>query len=386
MLSSRTSLAHLTVELHDVRRSPRQGLLLILKSEEAAKWRVQAHRLTGQLHVLASHKVIVSSTEADLPLTVIQHMSPELAYSRDPLEYAAEQKLPAFTSYTEAERVNRFLLVVGLNEATPTIPADPKLFGPLFLPPPKLLVKRQQFPEAVTTSWAVRPEISEEDSSVVHPLPTSKTTLCLTGKQKPRQEKKGIQRVSRASSSSTQTSPPETTMAFQDLPFHHGNVLFSLEVYSSESFANQPGPCTVSVNSRVFVEASLASYDWCLGFTIQRCFISPSSDSLVASSYLLVQHGCAVDAHVNMLELEQTAQGQALPPGYQERQRLSFLMQPRSNDSIQFLHCHLVLCSREPQDPKTKGPIPKVSDSSGKGTLIPSSYPVALCLLLSVYC
>ncbi|XP_042310113.1 transforming growth factor beta receptor type 3-like isoform X2 [Sceloporus undulatus] len=365
MLSSRPSLAHLTVELHDVRRSPRQALLLILKSEGAAQWRVQAHRFTGQLHVLASHKVIVSSTEADLPLIVTQHTSPGLAYIRDPLKYAAKQKLPAFTSYTEAERVNRFLLVVGMNEATPTIPVDPKLFGPLFLPPPKLLVKRQQFPEAITTSWTIRPEISEEDSSVIHLLPTSKTeglesTLCPTGEQKPLQEKQGFQRVSRASSSSTQTSPQEATMAFQDLPFHHGNVLLSLEVYSSDSFANQPGPCAVSANSWVFVEASLASYDLCLGFTIQRCFISPSSDPLVASSYLLVQHGCAVDAHVNMSELEQATQGQALPPGYQERQRLSFLLQPRFNDSIQFLHCHLVLCSRDPQDPsKPKGPIPK---------------------------
>lgn len=46
-------------------------------------------------------------------------------------------------------------------------------------------------------------------------------------------------------------------MAFQDLPFHLGNVLLSLEVYNSEAFAKQPGPCVVSANSRVFVEVKL---------------------------------------------------------------------------------------------------------------------------------
>ncbi|KAF7249071.1 Transforming growth factor beta receptor type 3 [Varanus komodoensis] len=211
----RPNLARLTVELHAAGRSRRRGLFLILKSEGPAQWMVQAQHLTGQLHVLASHKVVVSSTDVDLPLTVTQHMPPGLADVKDLLQYAADQKLPAVTSYTEAER------------------------------------------------------------------------------------------------------------------------------------------------------ASLATYDLCLGFTIQQCFISPSSDPLVTSPYLLIQHGCAADIHVNLSKPEQAVQGQALPPGYQERQRLSFLLQPRSNDSIHFLHCRLTLCSREPHDPtKPKGPVPKCRDES----------------------
>ncbi|XP_062976578.1 transforming growth factor beta receptor type 3-like [Elgaria multicarinata webbii] len=353
MLSSRPSLAQLTVELHAARRPPRQGLLLILKSEGAAQWMVRASRLTGQLLVLASHKVIVSSTEMDLPLTVTQRTSPALASARDPLQYAAEQKLPAFTSYTEAERVNRFLLVVGMNEATPTPPEDPQLFGPI-LSPLRFTVKSHHFPEAVTAGWEMRQEIMGEDGSAIYPLPTAKlegmeSFLCL-GEQKPLHENKDPQTV----------SPPEATMASQDRLFHHGNVLLSLEVYNSEAFTKQPGLCTVPANSRVFVEASLATHDLCLGFTIQQCFISPSSDSSVTSSYLLVQHGCAADVRVNLSKSEREAWGQALPPGYQERQRLSFVLQPRSNDSIHFLHCRLTLCSREPHDPgKPKGPIPK---------------------------
>ncbi|KAM6470638.1 transforming growth factor beta receptor type 3-like isoform 1-T1 [Liasis olivaceus] len=353
LLSSRPRLAHLTVELHAVGRSPRQGLLLILKSEGAAQWMVRVHRLTGQLHVLASHKVIVSRSEMKLPLTVTQQTSPELAYASDPLQYAAEQKLPAFTSYTEAERVNRFLLIAGLNEAIPAAPENPELFGPMFLSPSKLAVERQHLPEAATVGWERKQKFLGEDSSVLYPVPAPETekvesALCYRI-QKPIHEKKDIQK--------TFTSE---AIKLPDLPFHHGDVLLSLEVYSSEAFVKQPGPCTVSANSRVFVEASLATYNFCLGFTIQQCFISPSSDSSVISPYLLIQHGCAADAHVTLLEPEQAAQGQALPPGYQQRQRLSFVLQPRSNDSIHFLHCRLTLCSREPHDPnKPRGSVPQ---------------------------
>ncbi|XP_063148577.1 transforming growth factor beta receptor type 3-like [Candoia aspera] len=348
-VAPRPRLAHLTVELHAVGRSPRQGLLLILKSEGAAQWMVRVHRLTGQLHVLASHKVLVSSPEMKLPLTVTQQTSPELAYARDPLQYTAEQKLPAFTSYTEADRVNRFLLIVGLNGAITAPPENCVLFGPMFLSPFKLAVEGQHFPEAV----AVGRETKQKDSSVLYPLPAAEmekveSALCY-GVQKPIHEKKDMQKTFSSEA-----------IKLQDLPFHHDDVLLSLEVYSSEAFVKQPGLCTVSANSRVFVEASLATYNFCLGFTIQQCFLSPSSDPSVISPYLLIQHGCAADAHVTLLEPEQAAQGQTLPPGYQQRQRLSFVLQPRSNDSIHFLHCRLTLCSREPHDPnKPSSSIPK---------------------------
>nr|XP_056703997.1 transforming growth factor beta receptor type 3-like [Euleptes europaea] len=355
-------LARLTVELHALKRSPHQNLFLILKSEGIVQWMVRAHHLTGQLHVLASHKVVVSSRETDPSLTVTQRTSSGLARIRDPLQWVASQKLPVFTSYTEAERVNRFLLIVGMNGAT----SDPKLFGPIFLPPTRSAETQPHFPEAVTVNWARRQQESLAEDSASLLLPTAKTTaeragpvLC-GGEQKPSHENKDIQSVSCVSPSSTQASLPEATKAFQDLPFHLGNVLLSLEVYNSEAFAKQPGPCVVSANSRVFVEAALAAYDLCLGFTIRQCFLSPFSDASSSSPYVLIQHGCAADAWVTLSGSEQAAQGHNLPPGYQERQRLSFVLQPLFNDSIQFLHCHLTLCSREPWDPaKPKGPIPK---------------------------
>ncbi|XP_026551875.1 transforming growth factor beta receptor type 3-like [Pseudonaja textilis] len=349
LLSSRSRLAHLTVELHAVGRSLRQGLLLILKSEGAAQWMVRVHCFTGQLHILASHQVTVSNPEKKQPLTVIQQTPPELASARDPLKYAAEQKLPAFTSYTEAERVNRFLLIIGLNEAIPGPPENHELFGPMFLSPSKLGVGRQHFPETVTVGWETKQK--EEGSSVLSTLLAPETDkvgsdLCY-GIQNLMPEKKDIKE---ASSSEGKKLPHH--------PFHH--VLLSLEVSSSEAFVKQPGFCIVSANSRVFVEASLVTFHSCLGFTIQQCFISGSSDSSVISSHLLIQHGCAADSHVNLLAPQETVQDRTSRPRYHHRQRLSFVLQPRSNDSIHFLHCRLMLCSREPQDSgKTSGSIPK---------------------------
>lgn len=110
------------------------------------------------------------------------------------------------------------------------------------------------------------------------------------------------------------------------------------------------------------LQASLVTFHFCLGFTIQQCFISASSDSSVISSYLLIQHACAADSHVNLLAPQQAVQDQASRPRYHQRQRLSFVLQPRSNHSIHFLHCRLTLCNREPHDSsKTSGSIPKVS-------------------------
>ncbi|XP_034262968.1 transforming growth factor beta receptor type 3-like isoform X2 [Pantherophis guttatus] len=349
-VAPRPRLVHLTVELHAVGRSPRQRLLLILKSEGTAQWMVRVHCFTGQLHVLASHKVTVSNPEKKQPLTVIQQTSPELANARDPLQYAAEQKLPVFTSYTEAERVNRFLLIVGLKEAIPAAPLENhELFGPMFLLLSRLAVERQQFPEAVTVSWENKRK--EEDSSVLSTLAAAETEkvesdFCY-GIQKPMHEKEDIKK---AFSSEDKK--------LQDRPFRH--VQLSLDVSNSEAFVKQPGFCIVSANSRVFVEASLITFHFCLGFTIQQCFISASSDSSVISSYLLIQHGCAADSHVNLLAPQQAVQDQASRPRYHQRQRLSFVLQPRSNHSIHFLHCRLILCNREPHDSsKTSGSIPK---------------------------
>nr|XP_014433512.2 transforming growth factor beta receptor type 3-like [Pelodiscus sinensis] len=137
--------AHLTVQLQVPGGccSPRRELIMVLKSEGATSWLVRTPHMAGPLRVLASHKVSVSNTEPDLGLAVSSGTSLGLAYASDPLAWAMEQGLPGVTSYTEARRVNRFLVTVGL-EGDPKPPHSS-------IPPPR---GTEISPKGWERSWA----------------------------------------------------------------------------------------------------------------------------------------------------------------------------------------------------------------------------------------
>uniref|UniRef100_A0A8C3FVS0 Transforming growth factor beta receptor 3 like n=1 Tax=Chrysemys picta bellii TaxID=8478 RepID=A0A8C3FVS0_CHRPI len=192
-------------------------------------------------------------------------------------------------------------------------------------------------------------------------------------------------------SSPALSQPSRSAEPIPDLPFHLGRVLLSLEVYSSEAFAKAQGPCTVSANSRVFVEVTAGeapSSPMALGSSsplphIRLCFLSPSSSSSLDSPYILVRGGCPAHPDVSLHPPHMGAAGRALSPSSQELQRLSFLLRPLYNDSIQFLHCRLALCTQEPQGQAGAygGALPKVCttlpDDTGriKSGLLGSPHP-----------
>uniref|UniRef100_A0A674J9J7 ZP domain-containing protein n=1 Tax=Terrapene triunguis TaxID=2587831 RepID=A0A674J9J7_9SAUR len=140
-------------------------------------------------------------------------------------------------------------------------------------------------------------------------------------------------------SSPALSQPSRSAEPIPDLPFHLGRVLLSLEVYSSEAFAKAQGPCTVSANSRVFVEVTAGE--------------APSSPMALGSPSPLPQQawgfgGCPAHPDVSLHPPHTGAAGRALSPSSQELQRLSFLLRPLYNDSIQFLHCRLLRRQRGP--------------------------------------
>uniref|UniRef100_A0A8D0GIX1 ZP-C domain-containing protein n=1 Tax=Sphenodon punctatus TaxID=8508 RepID=A0A8D0GIX1_SPHPU len=303
---------------------------------------VRVHRLAGRLHVLASHRVTVSSTPVpEQELSVSRSRPPGLAYTRNPLAWAAEKGLPALTSYTEAGEANRFLVLVGMNAGhptppTPKIPPLPHLSEPTLEPVPGSWERSRGFPGGDSFENG-QPPMPRGDVGGAMPI------ACAGGFSQ------GALRTPCLPQPPPTHLPPPGTGPFPAPPFHLGQGLLSLEVYGSEDFTRQLGPCTVPANSRVFVEATLAAYDSRLSFTIQRCAVSPSSDPALASPFVLIRGGCAIDPQVSFLGAEQAGKLRPLPPGYQERQQLSFILRPRSNDSIQFLHCRLALCTGEPQ-------------------------------------
>ncbi|XP_077695050.1 transforming growth factor-beta receptor type 3-like protein, partial [Eretmochelys imbricata] len=112
------------------------------------------------------------------------------------------------------------------------------------------------------------------------------------------------------------------------------------------------------------VQAALAAFDPWL------CFLSPSSSSSPDSPYILVRGGCPAHPDVSLHPPYKGAGGQASPSGSQELQRLSFLLRPLYNDSIQFLHCRLALCAQEPrgQAGAYGGALPKCGPQAGACT------------------
>nr|XP_048688320.1 transforming growth factor beta receptor type 3-like isoform X6 [Caretta caretta] len=407
--------AHLTVELQAPQGccSPRLELIVVLKSEGATSWLVRIHHMAGRLRVLASHKVSVSCTEPEPDLALSSSMSLGLAYASDPMAWAMEQGLPGVTSYTEAEQVNRFLVIVGLD-------GDPKAPHPSIPPPrsakisPMIWERSRVAPggrSAVGLAGALSVACLSErviahvnkdmlqaarlsparvtlrdpscaaQSNGTHFLLESSLAGCgalripalgptsgivryqnavvlrgsgpgvaLGGSPLPaRQAEDSSESIEFSCSSPSLSQPSRSAKSILDLPFHLGRVLLSLEVYSSEAFTKAQGPCTVSANSRVFVEAALAAFDPWLSFSIRLCFLSPSSSSSLDSPYILVRGGCPVHPDVSLHPPYKGAAGQASPSGSQELQRLSFLLRPLYNDSIQFLHCRLALCAQEPQ-------------------------------------
>ncbi|XP_065275495.1 transforming growth factor beta receptor type 3-like [Emys orbicularis] len=425
--------AHLTVELQVPGGccSPRRELIVVLKSEGATSWLVRIHHMAGRLRVLASHEVSVSSTEPEPDLAVSSSISLGLAYASDPMAWAMEQGLPGITSYTEAEQVNRFLVIVGLDgdpkAPHPSIPLPrPAKISPMVWERSRaasgggsavrlagalsvaclservavhvnkdMLQAARLSPARVT----LRDPSCAAQSNGTHfllesPLagcgalripaldPTSgvwryQNAVVLWGSKPgavPRgpplpvgQAEDSSESIEFSCSSPALSQPSRSAEPIPDLPFHLGRVLLSLEVYSSEAFAKAQGPCTVSANSRVFVEAALAAFDPGLSFSIRLCFLSPSSSSSLDSPYILVRGGCPAHPDVSLHPPHTGAAGRALSPSSQELQRLSFLLRPLYNDSIQFLHCRLALCTQEPQGQAGAygGALPKCGPQAG---------------------
>ncbi|XP_074835524.1 transforming growth factor-beta receptor type 3-like protein [Carettochelys insculpta] len=419
--------AHLTMELQVPGGccSRQRELVVVLKSEGATSWLVRAHHMAGSLRVLASHKVSVSNTDVGLGLSVSSNVSLGLAYASDPLAWAMEQGLPGVTSYTEAKRVNWFLIAVGLD-------GEPKAPHPSLRPPGDTELSAlgweggQVGPGGASTvglagalsvaclSERVEARVSkdvlqaaglsparvtlrdptcEAQSNGTHFLLESPLASCgsrhvpalgpISGVEwyqhtvvlwglrpvaAPRgpsfpvgQAKDSLDSIEFSCPSPAPPHPSRSAKPIPDLPFRLGRVLLSLEAYSSEAFTKAQGPCTVPANSRVFVEAALAAFDPQLSFSICLCFLSPSSSSSLDSPYILVQGGCPARPDVSLHPPHKGTAGWPLPPGSQELQRLSFLLRPLYNDSIQFLHCRLALCTQVPQgqDGPYGGALPK---------------------------
>ncbi|XP_028678450.1 transforming growth factor beta receptor type 3-like isoform X1 [Erpetoichthys calabaricus] len=120
-----------------------------------------------------------------------------------------------------------------------------------------------------------------------------------------------------------------------------GPSLFTLDLYNSESFQRtSPGPCVTAVNSRLFVEASMLWGEPGLGLRMQSCFVSPLSHPEGTPRWPVISGTCPLDESVSFYDEEHQEERWER----QDRVRFSFILRPRFNNSVQFLHCRMSMC------------------------------------------
>lgn len=91
------------------------------------------------------------------------------------------------------------------------------------------------------------------------------------------------------------------------------------------------------------LQISATKADPNLGFMIQTCFISPESNPLVLSDYVVIENICPKDDSV--LYYPQRSDF-PIPHAQMDKKRFSFTYRSKFNVSLLFLHCEMSLCSR----------------------------------------
>ncbi|XP_067229158.1 transforming growth factor beta receptor type 3 isoform X1 [Chanodichthys erythropterus] len=122
------------------------------------------------------------------------------------------------------------------------------------------------------------------------------------------------------------------------------NVTFNMELYNNPfHYPITQSFLTITENRPIYVEISATKADPNLGFMIQTCFISPDSNPLMPSDYVVIENICPKDDSV--LYYPQRSDF-PIPHAQMDKKRFSFTYRSKFNVSLLFLHCEMSLCSR----------------------------------------
>ncbi|EHA99994.1 TGF-beta receptor type III [Heterocephalus glaber] len=135
--------------------------------------------------------------------------------------------------------------------------------------------------------------------------------------------------------------------SFQDQP--SGNITFNMELYNTDLFlVPSQGVFSVAENGHIYVEVSVTKADQELGFAIQTCFISPSSNPDRMSDYTIIENICPKDESVKFYSPKRVHF--PIPQAEMDKKRFSFVFKSMFNTSLLFLQCELTLCTEKEKD------------------------------------
>ncbi|XP_034046685.1 transforming growth factor beta receptor type 3 isoform X2 [Thalassophryne amazonica] len=161
-------------------------------------------------------------------------------------------------------------------------------------------------------------------------------------------------------------------------PKRRPGLLLLLKLFVSESYEEKRiGPCVITANERVYVELS-AKGPSADGVEVKSCVVSPLSDPKKSPFWMVIKEGCSSDVsltlspqaedrhHDGKLEEEEDKsndhnhlrytggglrieEGSAATRAEKEIKslRFSFILRSVYNDSMQFLHCSILLCTSD---------------------------------------
>uniref|UniRef100_A0A8C4DHL5 Transforming growth factor, beta receptor III n=1 Tax=Dicentrarchus labrax TaxID=13489 RepID=A0A8C4DHL5_DICLA len=375
-----------------------RDVVLLLKCAKSVNWVIKAHSVIGNLDVVASDTVSVSSnTERLMQVS----KSPKQHLPSGPqalIKWAGEHGYGPVTSYTSTPVANHFNIrlrepdvVDPLESMFPpelSILRDTSLHPgaasrrsglPFPFPPPVPLPPslddrpwEDREPEEPQGVLSVGLSVQCEDTRMVVSIdkeslqengfthanltlqdPACKATVnathytletSLTGCQTSIYPMHGSPMALHINSVSTETS--ETLPRIVPGPGRQpvNNMTFNMELYNTLPFNNPSRQAfyTVSQNQQVFVEVTSTTSDPELGFTIVSCFISPNSNHIVPSEYTLIETVCPKDDSVKYYSKRDFP----VPHIQTEKKGFSFIFNSDFNMSLLFLHCQMSLCSK----------------------------------------
>ncbi|KAK5612629.1 hypothetical protein CRENBAI_010243 [Crenichthys baileyi] len=123
------------------------------------------------------------------------------------------------------------------------------------------------------------------------------------------------------------------------------DISVEMELYDTQYF-NSPSRqafFTVFNQQQVFVQITSTASDPDVGLTITSCFISPSSNPVVHSDYMLIETVCPKD---NSFKWTQNPQTDIHLFPQKMGKTFSFTFNSKFNISFIFLHCEMSLCSK----------------------------------------
>ncbi|KAG2470906.1 MP2K7 kinase, partial [Polypterus senegalus] len=338
-------------------------VVLILKSDASVNWIIKAHGMRGRLRVQASNS-ISTGLDLDPQLDFSYDTSRELQEASDMAEWAAQRGFPSITSYTEADLANRFVITVPAPGCAAIQPRSHKP-APFYGGHSARLPPGAGF-ESLFQHWLLQGEAnSSEHETLLQVLEESISVSCHGDTISVTANRSVLEVVGLASAELTlknrscravlngshfiwdfniTSCGTEADLSSGSLGVLYRNAVLvwtpdALDGLANETLEGFDKDELLEASPKI-VEASMLWGEPGLGLRMQSCYVSPISNPEGTPRWPVISGTCPLDESVTFYDEEHQEERWER----QDRVRFSFILRPRFNNSVQFLHCRMSMC------------------------------------------